>query len=255
MIRDLLGLPVLASEHGEKVDNLIIYMHWLMIVLFVGWVAYFLYVIWRFRKSRHPKADHTGARGHTSTWIEGLVALVEMVLLFGLAIPWWAQLVDKPPSENESLVLRVVAQQFGWNVRYPGLDRVFAKQDIKLVNSTNKFGVVASDAPGKDDFGDFNSIRVPVNKPVIIHLTSMDVIHSFKVIALRVCQDAIPGLSIPVWFKAKTPGRYQINCAQLCGNGHAQMAQGFITIDSQEEFDKWYAQQSKGGGATATTFE
>ncbi len=254
-MREILGLPVLASEHGERVDNLIIYMHWLMIVLFVGWLAYFFYVLFRFRKSRHPKADHVGAKGHASSWIEGLVALIEGVLLFGLAIPWWAQLVDEPPKESESLVLRVAAQQFQWNARYPGLDRVFGKQDIKLVSSTNQFGAVPADPAGKDDFGALNSIHVPVNKPVIIHLTSMDVIHSLKVIALRVCQDAIPGLSVPVWFKAKKEGKYQINCAQLCGNGHANMAAGFITIESQDKFDTWYAQQSKGGGATATSFE
>lgn len=254
MMRQILGLPVLASEHGEKVDNLIIYMHWLMIVLFIGWIGYFFYALFRFRKSRNPKADYHGARGHASTWIEGLVALVEMVILFGLAIPWWAQLVDSPPKESESVVIRVVAKQFEWNVRFPGKDGVFGRQDIKLVSSTNAFGADLSDPKGKDDFTTRNDIHVPVNKPVVIHLTSMDVIHSFKVIALRVCQDAIPGLSIPVWFKAKTEGRYQINCAQLCGSGHATMAAGFITIESQDAFDRWVAQQSK-AGPSATSFE
>lgn len=255
MMRELLGLPVLASEHGERVDNLIIYMHWLMIVLFVGWMGYFLYVVWRFRKTRNPKADHIGARGHSSTWIEGLVALVEMVLLFGLAVPWWMQLVDRPPSESESVVLRVVAQQFGWNARYSGKDNVFGRQDARLVSSTNKFGADPADPTGKDDFMTYNDVHVPLGKPVIIHLTSMDVIHSFKVIALRVCQDALPGLSIPVWFKAKNEGRYQINCAQLCGAGHATMAGGFITIESQQAFDNWIAQQSKAGGASSGSFE
>ncbi|MBM3836863.1 MAG: cytochrome c oxidase subunit II [Verrucomicrobia bacterium] len=255
MIRELLGLPVLASEHGERVDNLIIYMHWLMAVLFVGWMAYFVYVVWRFRTTRNPKADHIGARGHSSTWIEGLVALVEMVLLFGLAVPWWMQLVDRPPSESESVVLRVVAQQFGWNARYSGKDNIFGKQDARLVNSTNKFGADPVDPQGKDDFMTYNDVHVPLGKPVIIHLTSMDVIHSFKVIALRVCQDAIPGLSIPVWFKAKKEGKYQINCAQLCGAGHATMAGGFITIESQQAFDNWVAQQSKAGGASSGSFE
>jgi heme/copper-type cytochrome/quinol oxidase subunit 2 len=84
-----------------------------------------------------------------------------------------------------------------------------------------------------------------VNKPVIIHLTSKDVIHSFKVIALRVCQDAIPGMQIPVWFKPLKEGRYQINCAQLCGAGHYSMSQGMLIVESQEKFDKWQAEQSK----------
>ena len=254
--RTLMGLPVLASEHGRNVDWLIIYMHWLMAVLFAGWFAYFCYAIFRFRKSRNPKADYVGVRGHASTWIEGAVAVVEFVLLFLLAIPWWANLVDRPPTEGESVVLRVMAQQFGWNVLYPGKDGVFGKQDIRLVSSTNKFGVIPADPGGKDDVAKYNDMHVPANKPVIVHLTSLDVIHSFKVIALRVCQDAIPGLSIPVWFKAKPgfEGKYQINCAQLCGNGHANMAQGFITIESQDAFDQWLVAQSGAGGAS-TSFE
>jgi len=77
----LLGLPVLASEHGKHVDNLIIYVHWLMIVLFVGWLAYFAYTLFRFHRSRNPKADYVGVKSHASTYIEGAVAIVEGVLL------------------------------------------------------------------------------------------------------------------------------------------------------------------------------
>jgi len=97
---DLLGLPVLASEHGEQVDNLIIYVHWLMIALFIGWLAYFAYVLFRFHRSRHPKADYMGVQTHASTYIEGAVALVEGVLLIGIAIPFWAQAVTVPKEKE-----------------------------------------------------------------------------------------------------------------------------------------------------------
>jgi cytochrome c oxidase subunit 2 len=98
-----------------------------------------------------------------------------------------------------------------------------------------------------------NEIHVPVNKPVIIYLSSKDVIHSLKIIAMRVCQDAIPGLRIPVWFKPVQVGRYQINCAQLCGNGHAAMAGGFLVVQTQADYDKWL--KSKSGSASNTSFE
>src|SRR5438034_6498538 len=106
----LLGLPVLASEHGKDVDDLIIYVHWLMIVLFVGWLAYFAYALPRFRRSRNPKADYFGVKNHASNYIEGAVALVEGILLIGVAVPVWARAVDRFPKESESTVLRVVAQ-------------------------------------------------------------------------------------------------------------------------------------------------
>lgn len=247
----LLGLPTLASEQGRHVDNLIIYVHWLMIVLFAGWLAYFLYALLRFHRKRNPKADYHGVKNHASNYIEGGVALVEGVLLIGLAVPLWAKAVDKFPSEKESTVIQIVAQQFAWNVRYPGKDGVFGKQDMRWVKSDNVFGVDANDPNGKDDVQTLNEIHVVVNKPVIAYISSKDVIHSFKVIAMRVTQDAIPGLRIPVHFTPVTEGRYQINCAQLCGNGHSTMASGFLVVESQEAFDQWYVSKAKSGPAAS----
>jgi cytochrome c oxidase subunit 2 len=247
---DLLGLPVLASEHGEMVDNLIIYVHWLMIALFIGWLSYFAYVLFKFHRSRHPKADYMGVQTHASTYIEGAVALVEGVLLIGIAIPFWAQAVTVP-KEKESTVIQVVGQQFNWNARYAGKDGVFGKQEMRFVTSDNIFGVDPSDPNSKDDIqiNGLGEMHVPINKPVICFVSSKDVIHSFKVIAMRVTQDAIPGMRIPVWFKPTKEGRYQINCAQLCGNSHSAMASGILVVESQEAFDKWLA--SKAGAATS----
>src|ERR1044071_5305593 len=126
----LLGMPVLASKHGQDVDNLIVYVHWLMIALFVGWFAYFAYALFRFHRSRNPRADYLGVRGHASNYIEVAVAVVEAILLIGVAVPLWAKAVDKFPAEKDSTVLQIVAQQFAWNVRYPGKDGLFGKQDM-----------------------------------------------------------------------------------------------------------------------------
>jgi cytochrome c oxidase subunit 2 len=252
---DLLGLPVVASEHGRQVDDLVIYVHWLMIVLFIGWLGYFAYALLRFRRSRHPKADYFGVKNHASNYIEGAVAIVEGVLLIGIAVPFWARAVDKFPKKEESTQIQIVAQQFAWNVRYPGKDGEFGKQDMRFVAADNIFGVDPADPHGKDDVQVLNDVHIPLvknpdgtYKPAIIWISSRDVIHSFKVIALRVTQDAIPGLRIPIWFRPNQEGRFQINCAQLCGNGHSSMSQGFITVESQEAFDKWLA--SKTGAAT-----
>ena len=245
----ILGLPPLASENGQDVDNLIIYVHWLMIALFIGWIIYFFYALYRFRSSRNPKADYVGVRNHASSYIELAVAGVEAVLLVFIAVPLWAKAVDKFPPASESTVIQVVAQQYAWNARYAGLDGIFGRQDMKFVASDNVFGVDPTDANGKDDIQTLNDNHVVIDKPVIIYLSSKDVIHSLKIIAMRVCQDAIPGLRIPVWFKPTKIGRYQINCAQLCGPGHASMTGGYVTVESQADFDKWIRSKS---GSTAS---
>jgi cytochrome c oxidase subunit II len=255
----ILGLPVLASEHGKDVDNLIIYVHWLMIALFIGWLAYFAFVLFRFHRSRNPKADYVGVKNHASNYVEGAVALIEGVLLIFVAVPLWGKAVDKFPEAKDSTVVQVVAQQFAWNIRYPGKDGEFGKQEMRFVSETNVFGIDPTDPMGKDDVsGILNEIHVPFAKnpdgktrPVIIYISSKDVIHSFKVIALRITQDAIPGMRIPIWFRPTMEGKFQINCAQLCGNSHYGMKEGVLTVESQAAYDKWLA--SKTGGAT--TFE
>ncbi len=247
----LLGLPPLASEQGRHVDNLIIYVHWLMIALFVGWFAYFIYALIRFRRARNPRADYHGVRSHASSYLEGAVALIEGVLLVGIALPLWAKAVDKPPDKTKSTVVHVVGQQFNWNAMYAGPDGEFARQDMRFVSDTNLFGLDPSDPRSKScvQITGLGEMHVPVNKPVICYVTSKDVIHSFKVIAMRVTQDAIPGMRIPVWFTPTKEGRYQINCAQLCGNSHFAMSSGMLVVESQPAYDKWLA--SKVGAATS----
>jgi len=124
---------------------------------------------------------------------------------------------------------------------------------MHFVNETNLFGLDFADPQTKDDVPvtPLGEMHVPINKPVICYITSKDVIHSFKIIAMRVTQDAIPGLRTPIWFKPTHEGRYQINCAQLCGNGHANMAQGILVVDSQEAYDKWLAGRATGASAPA----
>jgi cytochrome c oxidase subunit II len=249
----VLGMPPLASSNGKDVDDLIIYVHWLMLALFIGWIIYFVYAVWRFHHSRNPKADYHGVRNHASSYIELTVAGIEAILLIFVAVPLWAKAVDKFPAADQSTVVQVVAQQYAWNFRYPGPDGKFGRQDMTFVSTTNIFGVDPTDADGKDDIQTLNDLRVPVNKPVILYVSSKDVIHSLKIISMRVCQDAIPGLRIPLWFTPTQIGRYQINCAQLCGPGHSAMTGGYLTVMSQADYDKWL--QSKSAAPAASSFE
>jgi cytochrome c oxidase subunit II len=246
-----LGLPALAATHGAQIDSLLGWIHVFMLVLFVGWGAFFAYALIRFRRSRHPVATYTGVKSHASNYLEVSVLVIELVLLFGFSIPLWAARVDRLPPESEALVVHLTAEQFAWNVRYAGPDGVFGKTDIKLIDvQDNPLGIDRSDPAAKDDITTLNQLYLPANKPIIVKLRSKDVIHSFNVPEFRVKQDAIPGLTIPVWFipnvttaemRTRTGNpefQYEIGCAQLCGLGHYRM-RGFVTVLSAEEFQKW----------------
>lgn len=203
MIEKLLGLPINASTHGARLDHLMLWVHVLMAVLFVGWIVFFLYTIARFRRSRHPKADYTGVKTHASSYLEAVIAVIEIVLLVGISIPFWSWKVSAFPAESDATRVRVIAQQFAWNIQYPGPDGIFGRTDIKLVDeATNPIGIDRSDPHAKDDITTINQLHLPVNKPVIIELTTKDVIHSFFLPLMRVKQDTIPGMIIPVHFTA-----------------------------------------------------
>jgi cytochrome c oxidase subunit 2 len=197
---ELLGLPLDASVHGQKLDQMTVVVHWLMLILFVGWGSFFAYTLVRFRRGRNPKADYTGVKSHVSSYLEVGIALFETVLLIGFAVPLWAERVNDFPPDADAIVVRVVAEQFAWNVHYPGPDGVFGRTDLKLVSSENPLGLDREHEDAKDDIWTVNQLNLPVNKPVIIRLSSKDVIHSFGLPLFRVKQDVIPGEVIPLWF-------------------------------------------------------
>ena len=248
-------MPPIASEHGPAIDSALTWVHWLMAILFVGWGIFFIYVLWRFRRSKNPQASYAGTTSKASSWLEGAVAVAEAILLIGLSIPLWADRVEEFPPEKDSTVVRVVGEQFAWNVHYPGPDGVFGKTDIQKIDlQSNPLGLDRTDPAAKDDVTTVNQLYIPVGKPVIVHLTSKDVIHSFGVPEMRIKQDAVPGINIPVWWKptvttaemrqrlGKPDFVYEIACAQLCGLGHYRM-RAFVTVQEPAEFQKWMDEQ------------
>src|SRR3954453_15007133 len=244
MDKFLAMFPVEASTHAAEVDQMTIYVHWLMLVLFVGWGLFFIFWLFRFRKSANPQASYAGAKGKISKGTEVAVAVIEVILLVFYAIPAWAKRVKAFPSENEAVVVKVVGEQFAWNVQYPGPDGKFGRTDVKLVAADNPLGLDRTDPAAKDDVTTINQLNLPVDRPVLVHLSSKDVIHSFGLYEMRVKQDAIPGMSIPVWFIPNRAGEYEITCSHLCGLGHFRM-RGFLNIQSQADFQKWFDDQEK----------
>lgn len=252
---NVLCLPPRAAVGAKPIDDLMVYVHWLMLALFVGWSLYFLYVLWRFNARRNAKADHEGSTSKIPKYTEIAVVVAEAVLLVAVAIPIWGKNVGNFPKPEEATVVQVMAQQYAWNARYPGADGKFGRQEMQLISESNIFGVDPEDANGRDDIQVLNEIHVPINKPVLIYLSSKDVIHSFKLVSMRVTQDAIPGLRIPFTFTPDKEGRFQIVCAQLCGPLHAAMTGGFVVVDSQDNYDKWFKSKSAAAAAGPASFE
>lgn len=238
-------MPPDYSAHGPELDALNLYVHWLMLILFVGWALVFLFILVRFRKSKNAKANYHGTQSHISKWAEIAVFAVECILLFGISIPAWSRWTRRPEAAKNALEIRVVGEQFAWNAHYPGPDGIFGRTDVDHVTSSNPLGIDPADPHGKDDVATLNDLHLQVNRDVVIRLTSKDVIHSFSLPYMRVKQDTIPGMEIPVHFRpVKVSGveTWEIACAQLCGLGHYRM-KGRYQVQTQADFDKWMKEQ------------
>jgi len=148
-MEQFLGLPPDGSAHGPAIDHLIGLIHWLMLLLFVGWGTFYIFTLIRFRKSKNPTASYTGVKSHFSSYLEVGVMLIEAILLIAFSVPLWSKRVDAFPEEKDAVVIQVVAEQFRWNARYAGPDGIFGKQDMKFVKEANIFGVDAADPNGK----------------------------------------------------------------------------------------------------------
>lgn len=318
-------LPPDFSEHGWQIDRLINWLHYFMGVLFVGWGIFLAYCMTRFTWKRVAAAHYTPVKAKASKVIEVAVIIFEVILLVVFSMPVLAKYKNEPPKPTDNpFEVHVVAQQFAWNIHYPGPDGVFGKRDIKLVkDATNPIGLDRDGDPNaKDDIVSNNQMPLPAGRHIVVKVTSKDVIHSFNVPMLRVKQDAVPGIEVPVWFKIKEgtssdaireqmartvivpaagestaafemwcrnnitfdevkgadgkvvlkkggePGKdhlealraagikelrvgprdpVEIHCTQLCGLTHYKM-RGQVIIQSQADFDTWYAETAKGTG-------
>lgn len=236
------GLPIEASTFAHEMDSSLILVHISMVVIFVLWGLFFAYCLVRYRSRPGHNAvyPHHSAKHALGSFVPDVIVLAfEIWLIFIFGMPIWAHIKDSFPKPEDSTHIRITAQQFAWNVHYPGPDGKFGRTDPSLVDSTNPIGLDPKDPASADDLVVVNDFHVPLGKPILVDLTSQDVIHSFFVPEFRIKQDAVPGMMIPVWVEPTLKGQFELVCSQLCGVGHYRMI-GHVKVDSPEEYRAWY---------------
>ncbi|HZT36797.1 MAG TPA: cytochrome c oxidase subunit II transmembrane domain-containing protein [Bryobacteraceae bacterium] len=230
-------LPAAISQHAVAYDAQFLRTLAAATVIFIAVQIALIAIVWRYR------ANSAGVRrvGARKTNIEAIWTAATAVLFLGLLALGgriWAA-VQFTPAPPDAELIEVLAKQFAWTFRYAGPDGRFGRIDFMLVNDAagNPFGLDPEDPDGKDDIVSA-TLRVPAGRPVQLMLNSMDVIHSFFVRELRLKQDVVPGMRIPLHFTATRPGVYEIPCAELCGLGHSQMRSTMIVL-TPAEYDAW----------------
>lgn len=220
-----LGLPRDVSSQGWRIDEILQVTHWMMLFLASVALVWFLWSLLRRRKRGHYTHGATGRAAFLPLslaagvlfGVDGFLILRSSEDLDVLGVP--------PAAEPHGAVARVQigARQWAWDVRQAGADGAF-------------------DTP--DDIYSVSELVVPVGRPVVYELSSLDVVHALYLPNLRVKRDAIPGQIQRGWFQVEEEGRFEIACAQHCGVHHYKM-RAVLRALAPEDYAKWVKAASK----------
>ena len=233
-----------ASPLGRRIDDLFYMILMITSLTFVGTQAALGYVLFKGASDTEPQAEGKKAWfSHGSHELEVIWSIVPAFILLFIALyqlDVWAEYrvkdafprekmeavfgrINQSRSAKDTLALaEVTARQFEWRIRYPGFNEDGTLKPLKP-------------EPQPTDLYAVNDLHLPASAPVMINLRTEDVQHSFFLPELRVKQDAVPGLVIPIWFEAEKQQTYQLLCAELCGWGHYKMKARFVA-ESDENF-------------------
>ena len=219
-------LPLQGSTFAGPIDGLFLAI---LIITGIAFVVVEAGVIWfsvRYRRREGRKALHI----HGSTKAEVVWTAVPAVTVVALGIisnQHWERIKGRDSVPADAYPIAIHAEQFEWNVTYPG-------PDGELGNA--------------DDFTVRNQLHMPVGRNVLLVLTAEDVIHSFWVPVFRLKQDAVPGMTILAWVQPTVAGEYELACAELCGMGHYKM-RARVFVHAEPDFEAWMTQHILEEGA------
>jgi cytochrome c oxidase subunit II len=206
-----------VSKFGRDIDSLFVIILWITGIVFIGTQIALVWAAWRFvdRPGRVAVYFH-GSQRLEVIWTIIPAAILVFIALYQMGT--WSEIKFRSAAPKVQPLAEITARQFQWVMRYPGPDqRLHSSDDLVVVN-------------------DLHFVK---DKTALIFLKSSDVLHSFFLPQMRIKQDAVPGLTIPVWFDSDRPGTYELVCAELCGWGHYKMRGNVTVHDTQSDFDEW----------------
>ncbi len=209
-------LPEGASTYAPHIDRLFWVILGITSFFFFLVQAGLLVFVLKYRARPGRKAAYL----HGNTLVEIVWTLIPALILLGLTIASqqvWAEIRTPRQIPKTPFQVEILAEQFAWNIRYPGPDGQFQTSD---------------------DIATINQLHLPLHQPALVKLRSKDVIHSFFLPEFRIKQDAVPGLPTQVWLEATRAGQFEIYCAELCGLGHYRM-RGFVTTEERADLERW----------------
>jgi len=250
-------LPVSASEHGVGIDFLMDLTFWIITPVFILTHVVLLWFCYKYAYSSKRKAFFF-SHSNKLELIWTVVPSLALTVLILMGLNNWNTIMDPIPAETDHVLIEMTGQQFTWTARYAGEDKKLGRSHVTLIEGANATGVDAKDEFSKDDKLVKGEFHLPVNVPVQFVFRSIDIIHSAYFPHFRAQMNCVPGVStqfnfVPTKTTAemrKITGNDEFNyvllCNKICGAAHYNMQMDII-VESQEDYDKWLAEQKTFG--------
>jgi cytochrome c oxidase subunit 2 len=238
-------LPPDISVLGSGIDHQLMETMVASGVLFVGSQLILAGFAWQYGDRGDGRPIKIFPGGATPMVVIATVLVgAEILVLSLVGTKVWGGIFLSLPDPR-ALQVDVQAEQFAFYFRYPGPDGKFGTAHPELIDDGNNnfFGLdPANDTTARDDIVSA-TLEVPVNRPILLTMHAKDVGHSFFVPELRIQQDFVPGLVIPLHFTATQIAKKEIVCTQLCGLGHFNM-RAYIDVMAEDQFEQWLKDQA-----------
>jgi len=210
----LIALQAQASSWAADIDLLYWGINIVSIVSSLGIFFAIIYLAVKYRRGAKVDRSKPPLYNH---YVELAWTLIPLGLVMGIFV--WSTSLYFPMIRvpSNAMEVHVVGKQWMWKLQQPN---------------------------GR---WEMNELHLPAGRPVVLTLTSEDVLHAFFVPAFRTKTDVVPGRYVQLWFKPTVPGKYRLFCAEYCGTLHSQM-DGWVYVMEPSEYEQWLA-----GGHVADT--
>jgi cytochrome c oxidase subunit 2 len=222
-------LPPAAGVEAHRQDTLYIWLLGVSSIIFAVVVVFLGYSMWKFRARPGDMSDGAPIHGHTG--LEIVWTVIPIIIVLSFAVAATIVLNRNEALKHGHMVVNVTGKQFAWSFTYPKRGHLHT-------------GILVLPQGRQVEFR--------------LHAPATDVIHSFKIPALRVGEDVVPGTPTTLVATPTRLGTYAIVCAELCGIGHSQM-RNLLVVMKPADWNRWLARQKKlakapppaSGGGTA----
>ncbi len=201
------SLPEQASTQAHLVDDLYGVVMILSILGFVGLMSAMIFFVIRYHKSNNDKSAYIPH----NTLAETIWTVIPTIIFVGIAV--WGLIAYYKMNEvpDNAYKIKITGKQWLWEFTY--------EKDKKEVSATD-------------------IMYIPIDTPILLDMTSVDVLHSFNIPSFRVKRDTVPGMRSKITFTANKLGDYRIYCTEYCGTSHSRM-RATVRVVTKERFNRW----------------